>query len=132
MTARPNFFPILSELTILLLGALLVVLSLRRTVGVPSNHLIGIMLGAILVYWSLRAWMRREPAAQRLQTHIRAGSLAIVGAAIIAIPLAPLRYANLLVTLAGGALVVRGLLAGLLSLRETQGEQSQPEPRPRL
>jgi hypothetical protein len=75
------------------------------------------ILGAILIYWALRAWMKKEPASARLQTHIRAGSIAIVCALIIALPLLPFEYANLLVIAAGVVLVARGLLSGLLSLR---------------
>jgi hypothetical protein len=117
MAARPNLFLVASEITVLLLGAFLILLSLSRTVGIPSSPAVMIILGMVLVYWALRAWMRREAAAGRLQTHIRAGSLAIVGLLMITIPLAPLEFANLLVMLAGIVLVLRGLLAGLLSLR---------------
>jgi hypothetical protein len=116
MVQRPNFFLVISEMTVLLLGALLVMLSLTRTVGVPSTAVMEI-LGAVLVYWALRAGMRKEPASLRLQTHIRAGSLAVVGLLMIAMPFAPLRYANSIVILAGIALMARGLAAGLLSLR---------------
>jgi hypothetical protein len=116
MAQRPNFFNVISEITVLLLGALLVMLSLTRTVGVPGTAVMEI-LGAVLVYWALRAWMRKEPAAARLQTHIRAGSLALVGICMISMPLVPLRYSNLIVTVAGIVLIARGLAAGLLSLR---------------
>ena len=57
MAARPNFFLILSEMTVLLLGGLLILLALTRTVGVPSSHAVMFILGAILIYWALRAWM---------------------------------------------------------------------------
>jgi hypothetical protein len=117
MAGRPNFFAVVSEITVVLLGALLILISLTRTVGLPSNPLVVAILGVVLVYWALRAWMRKEPAASRLKTHIRAGSLAIVGLLMITIPFAPLSFANLLVTLAGAVLVFRGLAAGLLSLR---------------
>jgi hypothetical protein len=117
MAGRPNFFAVVSEITLVLLGALLILISITRTVGLPSNPLVVAILGVVLVYWALRAWMRKEPAAARLKTHIRAGSLAIVGLLMITIPFAPLSFANLLVTFAGAALVVRGLAAGLLSLR---------------
>jgi hypothetical protein len=116
---RPNLFLVLSEITVLLLGGFLILLSLTRTVGVPSSPAVMIILGAILVYWALRAWMKKEPLAARLQTHIRAGSLAIVGLLMITIPLVPLSFVNLLVMLAGAVLVLRGLAAGLLSLRRT-------------
>ena len=118
MAARPNFLFLISEFIVMLLGGFLILLSLSRTVGVPSK-LVMIILGVVVVYWALRAWMRKEPAAVRLQTHVRAGSLAILGLIMITIALAPLRLANLLVTLAGCVLVVRGLIAALLAFRRT-------------
>lgn len=118
MAARPNLLPLLSEFIVLLLGGFLILLSLSRTIAMPSKPLM-IILGAIVVYWALRAWMRKEPAAARLQTHVRAGSLAILGLVMITIALVPLSFGNMLVTLAGCVLVVRGLLAVLLSLRRT-------------
>jgi len=117
MTARPNLFLISSEITVMLLGGFLIVLSLTRTVGIPATPAVMILLGILLVYWALRAWMRKEPASARLLTHIRAGSLAMVGLLLITMPLVPRGYANLIVTLAGTVLVVRGLLSGLLGLR---------------
>jgi len=117
MAKRPNFLVMLSEMTVLLLGGLLILLALTRTVGVPSSHPVMFVLGAILIYWALRAWMKKEPASARLQTHIRASSIAIVVTLIIAMPLLPLEDTNLLVIVAGTVLIARGLLAGLVSLR---------------
>lgn len=116
MPGRPNLLSVMTEFIVLLLGAILVLLSLTRSVGVPSKTIM-LILGAVLVYWALRAWMKKEPAAARLQTHIRAGSMTIVGLLMIAMPLVPLALANLLVVLAGIALIVRGLLVAALSLR---------------
>jgi hypothetical protein len=116
MPARPNLLSVMTEFIVLLLGAILVLLALMRTVGVPSKTIM-LILGAILVYWALRAWMKKESASARLQTHIRAGSMAIVGLLMITMPLAPLSLANLLVITAGITLIVRGLLVSLLSLR---------------
>ena len=116
MRRGPNILLIFSEFVVLMLGGLLVMFSLTRTIGVPSLPVMAIF-GAVLIYWALRSWMRKEPASARLQTHIRAGSLAIVGLLIITMPLAPLSFANLLMTLAGVALIVRGFLIAMLSLR---------------
>src|SRR5215831_12174287 len=119
MPSRSNLLLLLSEMTVLLLGSVLILLALTKTLGIPASPAAMIILGAVLIYWALRAWMRREPAAARLQTHVRAGSLAIVGLLVIMIPLFPLHDVNLLVTVAGAVLIVRGLIAGLLSLRRT-------------
>ena len=116
MAARPNLLLLVTEFIVILLGGLLILLSLSRTIGVPSKPLM-IILGVIVVYWALRAWMRKEPAAARLQTYVRAGSLTILGLIMITVAVVPLSFANLLVTLAGCVLVARGLLGALLSLR---------------
>ncbi|MGH9573952.1 MAG: hypothetical protein ACRD40_10545 [Candidatus Acidiferrales bacterium] len=116
LMARPNPLFLIGEFIVMLLGGFLVLLSLSRTVAVPSK-LVMIILGVIVVYWALRAWMRKEAAAARLQTHVRAGSLAILGLIMITIAMVPLSFANLLVTLAGIVLVIRGLIAALLAFR---------------
>jgi hypothetical protein len=118
MAGRPNFLLVVSEFIVMLLGGFLILLSLSRTVGVPSKPVM-IILGAIVVYWALRSWMRKEPAAARLQTHVRAGSLSILGLIMITIALVPLSFANMLVTLAGCVLIVRGVIASLLVLRRS-------------
>lgn len=118
MAPRPNFMLVLSEFIVMLLGGFLILLSVSRSIGVPSKPVM-IILGVIVVYWALRSWMRKEPAAARLQTHVRAGSLAILGLIMITIALVSLSFANMLVTLAGCVLVVRGIIAALLTLRRT-------------
>ena len=76
-------------------------------------------VGILFLYWGARAWMRPEPKTSRLQTLIRAGSLAIVGALVAAIAVLPVRNANVILGIAGAVLVLRGLLGGALSLRKT-------------
>jgi len=48
---------------------------------------------------------------------IRGGSLILVGIMIVAIPLSPLHYEPLPLALAGGVLVLRGLLGSVLLVR---------------
>jgi hypothetical protein len=47
---------------------------------------------------------------------VRAGSLALVGIFILAVPFVPPRHASQLFVLAGGVLVLRGALAAALSV----------------
>ena len=77
-----------------------------------------LFLGVLFVYWGIRAWMRREPDITRAQTHLRGGSLVLVGLFVSAIPLFPLRLANLLLGIAGAVLVLRGLGGALLSVKK--------------
>lgn len=119
MTAPTNLFRMLSEFILLLLGGLLILLALTRRVGLPARPAALIFLGVLFVYWGIRAWLRREPDITRAQTHLRAGSLVLVGLFVLGIPLLPLRLANLLLGIAGAILVLRGLGSAVLSLKRT-------------
>ena len=118
MATPANLFRLLSEFIVLLLGALLLMLALTRRVGLPARPAALIFLGVLFVYWGIRAWMRREPDAGKAQTHLRAGSLLLVGLFVLAIPLMPLRNANMLLGIAGGVLVLRGLAGAFLSFQK--------------
>ena len=115
MATPANLFRLLSEFILLLLGALLVLLALTRRVGLPTRPSALVFLGVLFVYWGVRAWMRREDTSARMQTNLRAGSLVLVGLLVLAIPLLPLRNANLLLGMAGAVLVLRGIVSALLS-----------------
>jgi hypothetical protein len=118
MTTPLNLFRLLSEFILLLLGALLMLLALTRRVGLPARPAALIFLGVLFVYWGVRAWLRREPESTRAQTHLRAGSLVLVGLFVVGIPVLPLRLANLLLGVAGAVLVLRGLAGAFLSLKK--------------
>src|SRR5271156_4094891 len=118
MLTPASLFRLLSEFILLLLGALLILLALTRRVGLPTRPAALVFLGVLFFYWGVRAWMRREPESTRVQTHIRAGSLVLVGLLVLGIPLLPLRYANLLLGIAGAVLVLRGLVGAFLSFQK--------------
>lgn len=122
MLNPPNLFRLLNEFIILLLGALLVLLAVNRGVQLPARPSAMIALGLLLTYWGLRARFRRQPRDAISAVGIRSSSLVLVGLLILAIPVLPLRYADVLLALAGGVLVIRGVLAGILSLRDSRAE----------
>ena len=117
MLSSANLFRLINEFIVLLLGALLILLAITRGVALPARPSALVALGVFLVYWGLRAWMRPESNESRAQTAIRAGSLAMVGALVICIPLLPLQHAALLLALAGGILVLRGIFGAALLAR---------------
>lgn len=117
MLKPATLFRFLSEFIVLLLGALLIVLAMSGRVGLPGRPIGLTLLGIVLIYWGIRATLRPEPEAQRQQARIRAASLVLVGILVLAIPFLPVRYAELLLALAGGVLVLRGLLGSVLLLR---------------
>jgi hypothetical protein len=114
-----SLFRLMSEFIMLLLGALLILLALTRRVGLPTRPSALVFLGVLFLYWGVRAWMRREADSARVQTHIRGGSLVLVGLLVLGIPLMPLRYANLLLGSAGSVLVLRGLIGAFLSFKKS-------------
>ena len=116
MAAPANLFRLISEFIVLLLGALLILIAATRPVGV-SHPAIMMMLGLVFILWAARAWSRPGPKEPRVLAGIRAGSLAIVGVLLIGIPLLSLSHEGLLLGIAGGVLVARGLLEAVLSLR---------------
>ena len=109
-----TLFRFLNEFIVLLLGALLIVLALSGRVGLPGRPLALALLGIVLIYWGIRAVLRREPEGGRRQEQIRAASLVVVGALVLAIPILPVRDASPLLEIAGGVLVLRGLLGSAL------------------
>jgi len=117
MLKPATLFQFLNEFIMLLLGALLIVLAVSGRVGLPGRPLALALLGVVLIYWGVRASLRPEPEAHLHQVRIRAGSLVVVGILMIAIPLLPVRYAEYLLELAGGVLVLRGILGSALLLR---------------
>lgn len=117
MPAPANLFRLVSEFIVLLLGALLILIAVTHTMGVPSRPWVLMILGVIFIFSAARAWARPAPKETQVLTGVRAGSLAIVGVLIIAIPLLSLGRAGLLLGVAGAVLVVRGIIGGVLSIR---------------
>jgi hypothetical protein len=114
-----NPFRLLSEFIVFLLGALLVVLALSGRVRLPTQPAGLIALGALLVFWGVRRAIKPEPGLRLYDSRIRAGSLALVGLALLSIPMIPWRLAPTMLGVAGIILVVRGLLGAIFSLRRS-------------
>jgi len=109
-----TLFRFLNEFTVLLLGALLIVLALSGRVGLPGRPWALVLLGIVLIYWGARALWRAEPEGGRQQAQIRAASLVVVGLLVLAIPMLAVRYAEPLLEIAGAVLVLRGSLCSVL------------------
>jgi hypothetical protein len=118
MRAPAHLFRLLNEFIMLLLGALLILIALTRTMGIPSRPSLLTILGVVFILWAARAWARPAPMETQVLTGVRAGSLGIVGLLLIAIPLLSIGRADLLLGIAGAVLVVRGIIGGVLSIRQ--------------
>jgi len=117
MQSPASLFRLLNEFIVLLLGALLILVAASNRIGLPSRPSLWYVLGAVLIFWGLRTGMRPAPKAAHEHAAIRGGSLILVGLIILGVPLVSLRYEALLLALAGGVLVLRGLLGSVLLVR---------------
>jgi hypothetical protein len=117
MQTPASLFRLLNEFIMLLLGALLILLAASNRIGLPSRPSLWYALGAVLIFWGLRTGMRPVSKAANEHAAIRGGSLILVGLIILGVPLVSLHYEALLLALAGGVLVLRGLLGSVLLVR---------------
>jgi len=117
MQTPASLFRLLNEFIMLLLGALLILLAATHRFGLPSRPALWYALGGALIFWGLRTGMRPAPKVTYEHTAIRGGSLILVGLIILGVPLVSLRYEALLLALAGGVLVLRGLLGSVMIVR---------------
>jgi hypothetical protein len=111
MNAPANLFRLFNEIVLFLLGALLMLLAVSHRFRPSSNPATWILLGLLLIYWSVRAGMRWAPASTRWHERLRAGSFAAAGVAILSIAWLPSRLAPLALGVAGGVMALRGLLS---------------------
>ena len=116
MATPTNLFRLLSEFIVLLLGALLILLAATGRLGLPARPGGVVALGAIFIFWGVRAATRPGVKAARMETMIRSGSLALVGILILAVPFVPAHRTPQLLILAGGVLVLRGALAAAIAV----------------
>ncbi len=108
-----RFLPILTELFVLVLGLLLVFLALSGRFVMPRGHALSTILGALLVIWGLRSWVRRKRAtnvSSRLLQWLRSVSLVVAGAVLFWVLWAPLDKPQILLATVGAVLAVRGIL----------------------
>jgi len=117
MPTHAQMFRLFNELIFVLLGVLLIVMALAGRYAHPGRSAPWIILGVILFYWGLRIWMRSTAVKPNLESRVRAGSLALVGAMVLAIAWLPFPYAGPLLAAAGGGLALRGLLSCVLLVR---------------
>jgi hypothetical protein len=106
-----------NEVVFVLLGALLILVALTGRFSHPGHSKFWIILGVALLYWALRIWMRRAGVPPRWALQVRAISLALVGALVLAIAWLPFSYGAPLLAASGCVLVLRGILSAALLAR---------------
>ena len=109
-----------NELIFVLLGGLLIWVGLNNRFMFDPRKPGWLALGAILVYWGARAWIKTRNAARtadRMAIRMGGASLAIIGFIMLSMIFLEFRWVGTVLAVAGGILVLRGLFNVGLSLR---------------
>jgi hypothetical protein len=120
MLSPANLFRMMTEMIFVLLGGILAWVGLSGRFIFDPRKPAWLGLGAVLVYWGARAWMKTQRAARTAErTVVRVGgaSLAIVGVMMLGLGFVQFRRVGTVLAIAGGILVFRGLVSAALSLR---------------
>ena len=120
MPTPASLLRITNEMIFVLLGGLLVWVGLNSRFMFDPRKPAWLGLGAVLVYWGLRAWMKTQRAArtaERMTVRVGGASLAIVGIMMLSLVFVQFRWVGTILAMAGGILIIRGLVSAALSLR---------------
>jgi hypothetical protein len=120
MLSPAKLFRMMTEMIFVLLGGLLVWVGLSSRFMFDPRNPAWLGLGAVLVYWGVRAWVKTERAARTAErTAMRVGgaSLVLVGLMMLGLLFVEFRWVGTVLAMAGGILVLRGLVSAVLSLR---------------
>jgi hypothetical protein len=124
MLSPANLFRMMSEFIFILLGGVLVWLGLNnRFLNPPTfnpRSPAWLALGAALIYWGVRGWIRTARAARTadvLVARVGGVSLVFVGLMMLSLSVLQFRWVGIVLAAAGAVLALRGFLAAVLSLR---------------
>jgi hypothetical protein len=124
MLTPANLFRMMSEFIFILLGGVLVWLGLNnRFLNPPSfnpRSPAWLGLGAALVYWGVRGWVKVSRAARTtdvMVARVGGASLVFVGLMMLSLVFLEFRWVGIVLATAGAVLALRGFLAAVLSLR---------------
>lgn len=116
-----NLFRMMTDLIFVLLGGFLVWLGLSGMVMIFNPRKpTWLGLGAVLVLWGIGAWMQTNRAARTAErTTLRVGgaSLVLVGLMMLGLMFVQHHWIGSVLAMAGGILVLRGLIGAALSFR---------------
>ena len=120
MLSPANLLRMVTEMIFVLLGGFLVWVGLSSRFMFDPRKPAWLGLGAVLVYWGVRAWMKTTRAArsaERATARVGGASLALVGLIMLGLVFVEFRWVGTVLAMAGGILVLRGLIGAVLSLR---------------
>jgi hypothetical protein len=105
-------FRLLTEMIFALAGGLLLWVALTGRFLFDARQPSWLVMAVILILWGLRAWRRARLVAvrtMRLAARMGGASLVLVGLIMLSLAWMPLGRVALLLAIAGGVFVVRGL-----------------------
>ena len=120
MLSPANLFRMMTEMIFVLLGGFLVWVGLSSRFMFDPRKPAWLGLGALLVYWGVRTWTKTKRAArttERATARVGGASLALVGLIMLGLVFVEFRWVGTVLSMAGGILVLRGLISAVLSLR---------------
>lgn len=109
-----------SEFVMFVLGSLLWFLAITGRFRFPSGVSLWVALGALLIIWGLRVWLRRVRLAQRAERAlqwVRGWSLVLAGTVMVMMIWMPFSNAPVLLATVGAILALRGLVGAVLATR---------------
>ena len=115
-----NLFRMVTEMIFVLLGCVLVMLGLGNRFMFNPRSPAWLGLGAVLIYWGARAWMkttRHARTSERTVARVGGASLLLVGFIMLGLVAVDLRWVGIVLAITGGILAARGLAGAVLSLR---------------
>lgn len=124
MVSPAKLFRMMTEFVFILLGGILVWVGFSNrflnppTFNPRSPAWLG--LGAVLIYWGARAWMKTGHVARapdRAVARVGGASLILVGLMMFSLVALEFRWVGVVLASAGGVLAARGLIGAVLSLR---------------
>jgi hypothetical protein len=122
MLKPANLFRMMTEMIFVLLGCFLVWFGLNNRFMFNFNPRspAWLGLGAVLVYWGARAWMKTARAArtsERTVARVGGASLVLVGFIMLGMAVVEFRWVGTVLAIVGAILALRGLAGAVLSLR---------------
>ena len=120
MPSTPQLFRLVTEIVFILAGALLLWVAVTGQYLFDARRPSWLVLAVFLILWGLRTWRRARLIAvrsARVAARMGAGSLVLAGLIMFSLAWIPLGWVGLLLAVAGGVFVVRGLVsAAILAL----------------
>lgn len=117
MLTPDRLFRLVNEMVFVLLGGLLLTLGLTRAQFFDRHSLAWVIVSAALILWGLRALYKPGQWNLRWQNWTRGSSLVLTGGILVAVAKVPFAWVGPLIAVAGGVLMLRGILGSFFALR---------------